>query len=158
MDSLARCHHEAAIEEALASLPVNLSETYDRMIKSIPTELKTDAIRLLQFLVHSKRPLKLDEAKEVIATKIENEPQGFNTKRRLFCENDILGYCPGLVIVVHGTEKEFLAHFSVKEYLVGQNQFNITAASICITKTCLTYLTDIGGDHNAIKEKFPMAR
>jgi hypothetical protein len=47
------------------------------MFESIPTKLKSDAIRLLQFLVHSKRPLTLAEVKEVIATKIENDSQGF---------------------------------------------------------------------------------
>jgi hypothetical protein len=56
------------MEEALVSLPLNLNETYRYMIVSIPTELKDDAIRLLQFLVHSKRPLRLAEAKEIIAT------------------------------------------------------------------------------------------
>ncbi|KAI8710877.1 NACHT domain-containing protein [Fusarium sp. LHS14.1] len=156
LDSLARCRHEAAIEEALASLPRNLEDTYRRMIECIPTELKTDAIRLLQFLVHSQRPLKLAEAKEVIATQIQNESRGFDIKRRLFCDTDILDYCPGLVMVVHAADKELhLAHFSVKEYLIRENQFKIATASISITRTCLTYLTDI---HKETKQEFPMAR
>jgi ankyrin repeat protein len=147
------------MEEALASLPLDLSETYQRMIAKIPTELKNDAIRLLQFLVHSKRPLKLAEAKEVIATQIETDSRGFDIKRRLFCETDIIEYCPSLVTVVHATAKELhLAHFSVKEYLLGENQFNITTASISITRTCLTYLTDITGSNREIKRNFPMAR
>ncbi|KFA55211.1 hypothetical protein S40293_09949 [Stachybotrys chartarum IBT 40293] len=159
LDSLARCRHVAAMEEALASLPLNLDETYRRMIKSIPVELKNDAIRLLQFLVHSKRPLTLAEAKEVIATQIENESQGFDIKRRLFCETDVLDYCPSLVTVVHAADVELhLAHFSVKEYLLGENQFEVMTASISITKTCLTYLTDINGSHGEIKQDFPMAR
>lgn len=129
------------------------------MIASIPTELKNDAIRLLQFLVHSKRPLKLAEAKEVIATQIENESRGLDIKRRLFCEIDILDYCPGLVTVVHATGKELhLAHFSVKEYLLGEDQFKMTTTSISITRTCLTYLTDITGSNKEIKRDFPMAR
>jgi hypothetical protein len=114
------------------------------MIASIPTELKTDAIRLLQFLVHSKRPLKLAEAKEIIATQIENESHGLDTKRRLFCDTDVLDYCPSLVTVVHAADKELhLAHFSVKEYLVREDPFELTTASMSITRTCLTYLTDI---------------
>ena len=129
------------------------------MIQCIPTELKNDAMRLLQFLVHSKRPLKLAEAKEVIATQIEHEPRGFDVKRRLFCENDVLDYCPSLVTVVPTAGKELhLAHFSVKEYLLGEDQLNITTSSISITTTCLTYLTDISGSHREIKRDFPMAR
>lgn len=140
------------------------------MIEGIPAELKADAIRLLQFLVHSKRPLRLDEAKEVIATQIENESRGFNIKRRLFCDTDVLDYCPSLVTVVHttnetlrlvryATDKELhLAHFSVKEYLLREDQFKIPIASISITRTCLTYLTDINGSYNGIEKDFPMAR
>jgi hypothetical protein len=72
LDSLAKFPQEAAIEEALVSLPRTLNKTYKRMITGIPTERKNDTIRLLQFLVHSKEPLKLAEAKEVIETPIEN--------------------------------------------------------------------------------------
>ncbi|EAQ91377.1 hypothetical protein CHGG_03312 [Chaetomium globosum CBS 148.51] len=161
--SLARCPHEVAIEEALASLPRNLEETYRRMIQNIPADRQRDAIRLLQFLVHSKRPLKLAEAKEVIATQIEHKPR-FDVKRRPFHETYVLGYCPGLVTVVHVTDEELhsdkelhLAHFSVKEYLLKDNQFDIPTASISITKTCLTYLTDINGSFKKIKRDFPMA-
>ncbi|KAF1807850.1 Pfs, NACHT and ankyrin domain protein, partial [Eremomyces bilateralis CBS 781.70] len=159
LDSLARCRHAADMAKALASLPRNLEETYRRMIERIPIDLKNDAIRLLQFLVHSKQPLKLVEAKEVVATQIENGSQGFDINRRLFCETAVLDYCPGLATVVHATDKELhLAHFSVKEYLLGENQFKISTASISITKTCLTYLTDINGSNQKIKRDFPMAR
>ncbi|KAL4941946.1 hypothetical protein BDV06DRAFT_212241 [Aspergillus oleicola] len=159
LDSLARCRHEAAMEKALASLPQNLNETYRRMIENIPMELRNDAIRLLQFLVHSKRPLMLAEAKEVIATQIENKSQGFNKKRRLFCETDVLDYCPSLIAVVHATNQELhLSHFSVKEYLLGENYFNTTTASISITRTYLTYLTGISGNNREIERDFPMAR
>jgi hypothetical protein len=158
MDTLARCRHEAAMEEALASLPLNLDETYRRMIDNIPQGLKVDAIRLLQFLVYSKRPLKLAEATEIIATQIEDGLQGFDIKRRLYRETDVLDYCPGLITIVHAADKELhLAHFSVSEYL-GEKQFKITTASISITKTCLTYLTDINGCSTEINSDFPMAR
>jgi hypothetical protein len=147
------------MEEALISLPKNLDETYQRMMNSIPVERKMDTIRLLQFLVHSKRRLTLAEAKEVLATQIVNKSKGFDVKRRLFCETDLLDYCPGLATIVHARDKELqLAHFSVKEYLLRDDDFKIMAASISITTTCLTYLTDIKGSHEDIKGHFPMAR
>lgn len=60
---------------------------------------------------------------------------------------------------VYATKKElYLAYFSVKEYLLGQNHFNITTASISITTTYLTYLTDIEDDQEKIKRDFPIAR
>ncbi|CEJ82954.1 Putative Pfs, NACHT and Ankyrin domain protein [[Torrubiella] hemipterigena] len=158
LDSLARCRHEAAIERALDSLPQSLDETYRDMIKCIPMELKNDAVRLLQFLVHSERPITLAEAIEVIATQIDEEPRGFDAKRRLFNETDVLSYCPGLVTVVQASDKELhLAHFSVKEYLLGESEFNITTASIPLTMTCLVYLTNISGSYDEITQRFPMS-
>ncbi|EXL39993.1 hypothetical protein FOCG_17443 [Fusarium oxysporum f. sp. radicis-lycopersici 26381] len=164
LESLARCLSPAAIETALMSLPRDLNETYYRMLENIPSEYRRDAIRLLQFLVHTKRPLTLPEAVEVIATELNEEPQGFNVKRRLFQAADILRYCPSLVIIAEvtnyaGTVEELhLAHFSVKEYLLKQAEFDLESASIVITRTCLTYLGDIKDNCSTIRSDFPMAR
>ncbi|KAF4340702.1 hypothetical protein FBEOM_5418 [Fusarium beomiforme] len=164
LETLARCLSPAAIEIALESLPNDLNETYRRMVQNIPSEYKSSAIRLLQFLVHTKRPLTLPEAVEVIATEIDQEPRGFDVKRRLFQATDILRYCPSLVIIAKITyyaetvEELHLAHFSVKEYLLKQAQFKLENASIAISKTCLTYLTDIRGSQSTIRRVFPMAR
>ncbi|KAK4173448.1 ankyrin repeat protein [Triangularia setosa] len=139
--------------DALASLPRNLEETYQRMIERIPVELKKDAIRLLQFLVHSKQPLKLAEAQEVVATQVKYKPREFDVERRLLRKTDVFR---GMAVV--DTNKELhLAHFSVKEYLLGKKQFNIVTASISITWTCLTYLTDINGSYEEMKRNFPRA-
>ncbi|KAH7191260.1 hypothetical protein DER44DRAFT_889995 [Fusarium oxysporum] len=164
LESLARCLSPAAIEIALMSLPRDLNETYCRMLENIPSEYRRDAIRLLQFLVHTKRPLTLPEAVEVIATEINQESRGFTAKRRLFQAADILRYCPSLVIIAEVTnyhetlEELHLAHFSAKEYLLEQAQFDLKNASITISKTCLTYLTDIRGWHSTIRRDFPMAQ
>ncbi|EXK80973.1 hypothetical protein FOQG_14583 [Fusarium oxysporum f. sp. raphani 54005] len=164
LESLARCLSPAAIEIALMSLPRDLNETYSRMLENIPSEYRRDAIRLLQFLVHTKRPLTLPEAVEVIATKINQEPRGFDIKRRLFQATDILRYCPSLVIIAEVTndaetvDELHLAHFSVKEYLLEQAQFDLESASIVITRTCLTYLSDIENNCSTIRSDFPMAR
>ncbi|KAK7428247.1 hypothetical protein QQZ08_005313 [Neonectria magnoliae] len=161
---LAKCLSPHDIKTALESLPRDLDETYSRMLQSIPLTYKSGAIRLLQFLVYAKRPLKLSEAIEVIATQIDREPRRFHVENRLFCEADVLRYCPSLVSIAEATEyretqKELhLAHFSVKEYLLKEDQFDLGSASITITRTCLTYLADINSSHNTIKRDFPMAR
>ncbi|KAH7029727.1 uncharacterized protein B0I36DRAFT_244780, partial [Microdochium trichocladiopsis] len=159
LESLAQCLHETAVERALASLAHDLNETYGRMLEVIPAELKHDALRLLQFLVHSKRPLRLAEAVEVLATQIEGEIAGFNVRSRLFRETDVLRYCPGLVVIVHADVDELhLSHFSVKEYLLGIQQIKLPSASITIAMTCLAYLADIEGSDAEIRQQFPMAR
>ncbi|KAH6708523.1 ankyrin repeat protein [Verticillium dahliae] len=132
LDSLAKCLSPNAIKAALKSLPHDLSETYDRMLQSIPPQHKSDAIRLLQFIVHAKRPLTVSEAIEVVATHIDGEPRGFDVRGRLNREADILRICPGLVEIAQATKgnsttKELhLTHYSIKEYLVREEQYQGT--------------------------------
>ncbi|EXL68463.1 hypothetical protein FOPG_15472 [Fusarium oxysporum f. sp. conglutinans race 2 54008] len=156
--------NEIPIKLALRSLPRDLNETYYRMLQNIPSEYKSSAIRLLQFLVYAKRPLTLAEAIEVIATEIDQEPRGFDVDGRLCQKADVLRYCPSLVIIAEVTkyaetvEELHLAHFPVKEYLLEQAQFDLESASIVITRTCLTYLGDINNNCSTIRSDFPMAR
>ncbi|KPA37280.1 hypothetical protein FLAG1_09906, partial [Fusarium langsethiae] len=164
LESLARCLSPKAIKLALKSLPRDLNETYYRMLRNIPSEYKSGAIRLLQFLVHAKRPLTLPEAIEVLATQIDQQPRGFDVDGRLCQKADVLRYCPSLVIIAKVTndaetvDELHLAHFSVKEYLLEQAQFDLESASNVITRTCLTYLGDIKNNCSTIKSDFPMAR
>jgi hypothetical protein len=55
-------------------------------------------------------------------------------------------------------EELHLAHFSVKEYLITQSQFNLQSATVSISKTCLAYLTDIRVCPTTDESDFPMAR
>ncbi|GJC85751.1 putative ankyrin repeat protein L25 [Colletotrichum liriopes] len=166
LDSLVTCLHPQAIKAALEDLPRDLNETYQRMLQNIPSNLKSDSLRLLQFLVHAERPLTLAEAVDIIATRIEAEERGFDIDRRLLQYDDVLQYCPGLVSVaeVWGYEGKVkavqLAHFSVKEYLICEGQFGLTTASVAITMTCLTYLKDIKdtGTVTRMRAEFPLAR
>lgn len=164
LESLAQCLSPKHMRLALATLPQNMDEMYYRILENIPAEYKSGAIRLLQFLVHTKRPLKLAEAIDVIATEIEEEPQGFDPNGRLSLEDDILQYCPGFLTIIKVTGYNgvvfyqiHLAHFSVKEYLLKQPKFHIQNASAAISRTCLAYLTDIDENVTHIYHEFPMA-
>ncbi|KAM6537139.1 hypothetical protein FALCPG4_003085 [Fusarium falciforme] len=131
LDSLTECLSPNAIELALESLPRDLNKTYYRMLQNIPSTYKSGAIRLLQFLVYAKRPLKLSEAIEVIATQIDREPRRFYVGNRLFSGADVLRYCPSLVLIADVTrygetvQELHLAYFSVKEYLLKEDQFDM---------------------------------
>ncbi|GKU20813.1 nacht and ankyrin protein [Fusarium langsethiae] len=164
MDDLAKCPNPKMMKDALNSLPKDLTETYERMLQSIPENLTNSANRLLQFLVHSQRPLTLQQAKEVIATNMDVHPSYFDAECRVFEDRLVLQYAPGLISIVEVKKKMgmtnelHLAHFSVKEFLEHRSDFRLPAASDIITRTCLTYLTDITSDHDDITEDFPMAR
>ncbi|EXK78708.1 hypothetical protein FOQG_16638 [Fusarium oxysporum f. sp. raphani 54005] len=168
LDSLETCLDREGLETALKSLPQDLNETYNRILQRIPPERKHKAIRLLQFLVCSERPLTLKEAVDVIAVRIDSQPGYFDPEDRLPCPSEITRFCPGLVSIVHGShsgqdavEEVQLAHFSVKEYLLNYQVqgFLHAEASIAITQTCLSYLNSLEEDGIAIiKSQFPLAK
>ena len=62
LDALEHCLDYPALKNALTLLPNTLDETYARILRDIPTECKRNAIRILQFLVYSERPLSIREA------------------------------------------------------------------------------------------------
>ncbi|KAK1579135.1 LOW QUALITY PROTEIN: uncharacterized protein LY79DRAFT_593036 [Colletotrichum navitas] len=153
LDSLEACLDREGIEAALQALPRDLNETYSRILQQIPQQRKMRAIRLLQFLVHSDRPLRLEEAVDVVAVRLDNGQRFFDAEDRLPCPADIMRFCPSLVSITRvrvsylpgEVEEVQLAHFSVKEYLIhyGVEGFRHVEASISITHTCLTYLTSM---------------
>ncbi|RKK58517.1 hypothetical protein BFJ69_g17388 [Fusarium oxysporum] len=168
LDSLETCLDREGIEIALRSLPQDLNETYNRILQRIPPERKHKAIRLLQFLVCSERPLTLKEAVDVIAVRIDSRPGYFDPEDRIPRPSEITRFCPSLVSIVQGphgsqdaVEELQLAHFSVKEYLLNYQiqGFLHAEASIVIAQTCLTYLTSLENCGVAmIKSQFPFAK
>ncbi|KAH6681171.1 hypothetical protein F5X68DRAFT_243307 [Plectosphaerella plurivora] len=165
IDSLAQCDSPKTTRAALKKLPKTLAETYQRMLESIPEHKRAVSLRLLKFLVHSKRPLLVSEAIEVIATDIEAASPCFDPDGRLYDTSRLLAYCPGLVSIVsvkqwfpgNSRTELHLAHLSVKEYLLEKDDMTLGAASIPITKTCLVYLKDIRDEAASIKGSFPLS-
>jgi hypothetical protein len=129
-----------AVRQVLRTLPQDLNETYDRILESIPHTRVHNAIKLLQLLVFSKRPLLLKEVVDAVSTEPDVDPP-FAFENRIDPPRAIMGYCPSLVriTITHqrgyddGSEDEYgawsedenetritvqLAHFSVQEYLL----------------------------------------
>lgn len=123
---------------------------------------RDSAIRLLQFLIYSKRPLTLAEAVDAVAVNISKEPR-FDPEYRMPCPDEIVGYCSSLAVLVtrkvsswisgrrESVEKEIveiqLAHFSVQEYLMSDRlqgdmarDFDRLSANTALTTVCLSYL------------------
>ncbi|KAF4820667.1 Ankyrin repeat domain-containing protein 17 [Colletotrichum siamense] len=145
LDTLEDSLNLEEIETALKSLPKDLNETYSRILAQIPSTRKDKSILLLQVLVHSRQPLSLQQAVDLVAI----GQQGFQPEYRMPDPAEIPRFCPSLVTIVDVKEypgkirKEVhLAHFSVKEYLVDSEgtTFNLTDASISMTHAFLSYL------------------
>jgi ankyrin repeat protein len=144
------------LRKSLASLPPTLDRTYDRILSAINKEDSEYAIRILQWLTFSARPLSIDEVAEVVAIDIEHDPT-FDGDEILEDPLDILNICSGLVtmnVVEDQWQKSprrivALAHYSVKEYLLSDRIWKGEAAqygmqdTIChevIARGCLGYL------------------
>ncbi|KLU85493.1 hypothetical protein MAPG_04516 [Magnaporthiopsis poae ATCC 64411] len=146
-----------AIQDCLDKLPKGLAQTYHRLMESIPSELKRGAMRLLLFLVHSGRPIRVREARDVIGTQAETKPRVFNHWDRPFNRPiKLLRYCPSMVTLENDDAVIQLIHPSLKDYLIGLPEFQDPDASISITWTCLTYLMAIDPDVDDIDAEFPL--
>jgi hypothetical protein len=148
-------------------LPEGLDDTYERILSNIPQSHKRYAIRNLQFLTYSERPLRLDEAVDAIAVFPDRTP-AFDYRDRMPKPREITRYCDGLVTITsRKTEESWpdrskedikelqLAHFSVKEYLVSnrigqsfRDVFGEIQARSTIVTVSLSYLITAAQDRD----------
>lgn len=153
------CLDYPELQEALASLPDTLDETYARILNAIPSRHKQTAIRILQFLAFSERPLKIEEVVEIIAVDPKGDPR-FDPRNRMPESKEISRYCSSLVAVERRRTSEFnqtmvtelqLSHFSVKEYLTSNRlekdltpSFQEISAKASIATICPSIFVAIG--------------
>ncbi|KAH0541723.1 hypothetical protein FGG08_003815 [Glutinoglossum americanum] len=117
LDALVNCLNLPILRKALASLPKTLDDTYARILEQIEEEHSQNALKVLEWLAYSARPLQLKEVAEVITVDIEGNPR-VGPERRCPEPLDIL-ICSSLVTLTTNGEVR-LAHFSVKEYLASK--------------------------------------
>ncbi|KAI9703722.1 MAG: hypothetical protein M1836_007492 [Candelina mexicana] len=105
LDSLKNCLNLKALRKALKTLPATLDETYARILKNICSEYEGNAFTILQWLVYSARPLRLEEVVDVIAVDVKGDPR-FDLENRLAEPREILKICSSLVTVHEDDENE----------------------------------------------------
>ncbi|KAJ6780228.1 hypothetical protein PWT90_01955 [Aphanocladium album] len=150
-DMLEECYDAIEVRQALDTLPRTLNETYARAVQRIRPEHKSRAIRLLQILTYSLRPLRLDELTDVMAIEPKERPR-FNPANRMPIPEELSRYCPSLVSVARisrdrGFETQVqLAHFSVREYLQADQlepdwakHLDREASAAVIAELCLSH-------------------
>jgi ankyrin repeat protein len=143
------------------------------MLEKIDARRWKQVASSLTWLAFSLRPLRLDELAEIFI--LDHElPIPFDGNRRLFKQEDVLKYLPGLVTTVPIQDDRYssiwyrtkaveikLAHFSIKEYLISQrirqdlvSRFSIieTNAHLHISESCLAYHLHISKTELATKE------
>ncbi|CAH0050945.1 unnamed protein product [Clonostachys solani] len=109
------------LEKLLQSLPRNLEDTYEAMLRSIPPHCADYAHQMLTLLCCAMRPLSVEELVDGMAIELGDSPS-FNLKRRLSGGSDAIQLiCPGFTQFAVDLESHLttvrIAHFSVQEYL-----------------------------------------
>ncbi|EFX02179.1 major facilitator superfamily transporter [Grosmannia clavigera kw1407] len=142
----------------LSSLPIDLDSTYERILAKVDSNFVDEAAAALRWLVSASRPLFVEELAEACIIRVE-DPCPFDRENRL-SPLDILDLLPGLIKVEPAPDPSIdlrlrfhtvsLAHFSVKEYLLGQRIcsgplkiFGVDAklAHSYIARCCLAYIS-----------------
>ncbi|KAI2614967.1 putative multiple ankyrin repeats single kh domain protein [Hypoxylon sp. NC1633] len=175
LDALRQCYDYPSVRQTLESLPKTLDETYARILANIPQDHRNYTMRILQFLIYSERPLRIEEIVDIIAVKPTHTPS-FDPEDRMPVPQELSRYCSSLVMI---TEKRNemrnsqailemqLAHYSVREYLTsGRLKEDIAkyleemASRTSIAETCLSYISQLeeGISPRKVKRKFPLAQ
>ncbi len=151
MDYLCELTNDIARRKALNSLPPTLNATYERILRQINNRSQ-DAQKLVQrtlrWILESHTSLSITALREAVSINIGDTKLD---RDAMPPEDEILRCCSSLVrrsAVGPGLE---LAHFTVKEFLVGLgecqgNEFNLFRTNpvdteLYIAEVCLTYLT-----------------
>jgi hypothetical protein len=109
------------LRKSLATLPQTLDETYNRILTAISEQDRDFAMRILQWLTFSARPMSVEEIAEVVAIDVAREP-AFDRDDVLEDPLEALNICSSLVTLTTnkaegGTESAqriiALAHYLV---------------------------------------------
>ncbi|KAK6541415.1 hypothetical protein TWF694_007227 [Orbilia ellipsospora] len=172
LDALEKCRALRSIRETLQTLPEVLAKIYTRMLRSIPKDNRKIATRILQFLAYSERPLRIEEAVDMIAVDTAGD-EYFDPAQRIPNSDEIVFYCAGLAVAAsienEGSTSVVLqpSHFSVLEYLRSDQvdgdfarDLKEVVAKGSIATVCLAYLLHLDSkvSTEGLAKTYPFAR
>ena len=122
INKLQGCYSKFALDTQLKGLPSDLNEFYDRIVTGLNEMHRDDALKILQWLSFSIRPLKLAEVAQV-ACVVPDVEQGlvFDPSRVFMDPRSVLNICSSFVAEVDGAYLKWSNNFSLtKLYRVCQ--------------------------------------
>lgn len=128
-----------AMEEALESMPITLTEAYNQIISRMDRRgpgVKALALRTLLWICKAARPLQMEEVREFLAIR-----KGDKDLSRRYCPkpDDILEACESLIMQEKPGGTVVFTHYTVQEFL--RNDCEDLPAITYLPIVCLTYLT-----------------
>lgn len=128
------------IKSALNCLPEELDSIYSQAFKRIQNqdpEYAALALKLIYWIHHAIRPLKVQELRHAVA--IEPEDNSFD-EEGLPDEDLFESICAGMITIQENDTVD-LVHYTAQEYLKRHSYSLFPAAHESIVHTCLTYLS-----------------
>jgi hypothetical protein len=103
INELQKCHNEFVLRTQLKGLPGDLYKIYDRMVSGLNEMHRDDALKMLQWLSFSIRPLKLAEVAQV-ACVVPDVEQGlrFDPSQIFTDPRSVLNICSSFVTEIDG--------------------------------------------------------
>jgi hypothetical protein len=103
MNELQDCFNQDDLEGQLSRLPRSLDEVYNRIVSGISIKYREDALKILQWLSFSIRPLKLAEIAQVTCM-VPDANQGlcFKPSRVSANPRSVLMICSSFVTEIDG--------------------------------------------------------
>ncbi|KIV96718.1 hypothetical protein, variant [Exophiala mesophila] len=126
---------------ALESPPVDYKEAYGRTMERIAKQnagRKTLAVKVMVWICYAKRPLKLEELQQALATEDgedEIDPENVESARSL------LSCCLGLVVLSKADRTLGMVHETAMNFVRATDIVNEVEPNLLISQTCLTYLS-----------------
>ena len=163
------------VERVLSELPESLDETYERVLREIKKSNREDVYRLLQCLVVSIRPLRVEELVEVLAIDFDSDEDIPMLKPDWRWEDQELALqaaCSSLIAVVNAGRSRVVqfSHFSVKEFLtsprladssgdVSRYHISPEPAHTILARACIGVLLRLDDrvDEDSSRTRFPLA-
>ncbi|KAJ7689306.1 hypothetical protein B0H17DRAFT_640612 [Mycena rosella] len=173
LDELRTCDgRESQVTKVLSELPTSLDASYDRILENIKDEdMLSNVYRMMNWMLFSKRPLKLKQIIDSLAFDFGKQPLRFSSAERMR-PHALLDACAGLVATSKsewGGISIKVAHASVKEYFLSSKrlrglhsdcQVSEQTAHYWIARTCIGYLCSFECviDNNTDLEQYPLAQ
>ncbi|KAJ7586734.1 ankyrin repeat-containing domain protein, partial [Mycena floridula] len=141
MDSLTSKHNKKSLLAALSTLPKEIEESYDETLSRIRMQSAEDcalAFRVLSWLTHAQRSLRVRELQHALAVSPETAEMDLEDIVEV---NILTSVCAGLVIVDSSSSVIHLVHSTAQEYFERHRESVFHEAHYHIAATCLTYLS-----------------
>jgi hypothetical protein len=137
---LARKHNRRDVKNALESLPKELDDAYDELVKRILSQNLEDvnlAKQVLTWVTNAKRALTAAELQHALTI----TPNSLGIDDEALTEVDhLIAVCAGMMTFDRESGAIGLVHHTAQQYLERIQNHQFQGAETCIAMACLTYL------------------